>query len=69
MDKDGKHGVHSVSIQLKHDREKVPFLMDTEWDLNGNNGNSELQTYPQRKYLLSSHSAKRTTRQRTQQQQ
>jgi hypothetical protein len=35
MDKNRKNSVHSMSNQLKHEREKVPFLMDTEGDLNG----------------------------------
>jgi hypothetical protein len=36
MDKNGKNCVHSMSNQLKHERGKVPSVMDTEWDLNGN---------------------------------
>jgi hypothetical protein len=32
MDKNVKNGVHSVSNQLKHEWEKVPFLMDTVED-------------------------------------
>jgi hypothetical protein len=35
MDKNGKKGVHSMSNQLKHEGGKVPFVMDTEWGLNG----------------------------------
>jgi hypothetical protein len=33
MDESGKSGVHSVSNQLKHEWETVPFLMDTEWEI------------------------------------